>query len=87
MIDEAIVNAKKEHIASLSQECEIPLEELNKIVLPIIDSCTKDAISVGFVVLQPFANFLSLRLIIITKVFNLCKIMQNYGSEAWLVSD
>lgn len=47
MIDEAIVNAKKEHIASLSQECEIPLEELNKIVLPIIDSCTKDAISNG----------------------------------------
>lgn len=48
MIDEAIVTAKKEHLSSLSEECDIPLEELDKIVLPIIDSCTKDAISVSF---------------------------------------
>ena len=48
MIDEAIMLAKKESLISLSSECEIPLDDLHKMVQPIIDSCTKDAISVSF---------------------------------------
>lgn len=50
MIDEAIVNAKREYLLMLSKDCEIPLEEIEKIILPIIDSCTKEAISVSEVI-------------------------------------
>lgn len=47
MIDEAIVNAKRDYLLMLSKDCEISLEEIDKIVLPIIDTCTKEAISVS----------------------------------------
>ena len=46
MIKEAINAAKKEQLSALSAQCSLSLEELDKIVEPIIESCTKDAISV-----------------------------------------
>ena len=39
--------AKEDKLKLLSDECELPLEELEKVMNPIIESCTKDAISVS----------------------------------------
>jgi len=46
MIDDAICAAKREQLVALSSECQLSLEELDGAVQPIIDSCTKEAISV-----------------------------------------
>ncbi|CAE1284660.1 CHERP [Acanthosepion pharaonis] len=46
-IEEAIVKARKKKMDQLSENCEIDLEELDKTVQPIIESCTKDAILNG----------------------------------------
>jgi len=46
MIDDAIYSAKREQLVALSSECQLPLEQLDAAVQPIIDSCTKEAISV-----------------------------------------
>ena len=37
----------------LSNDCELPLEDLDKTVKPIIDSCTKDAILVRQLLVTP----------------------------------
>jgi len=49
MIDDAISAAKREQLIALSAECQVPLEELDATVQPIIDSCTKEAISVSLI--------------------------------------
>lgn len=46
MIDDAIFAAKHEQLVALSSECQLQLEDLDGAVQPIIDSCTKEAISV-----------------------------------------
>jgi calcium homeostasis ER protein len=46
-IDEAVCSARKEQLIALSNECQISVDELNAITQPIIDSCTKEAISNG----------------------------------------
>ncbi|XP_064626296.1 calcium homeostasis endoplasmic reticulum protein-like isoform X2 [Lineus longissimus] len=46
-IDEAILKAKEDQLQKLLKECDVPMEELDTIVQPIIESCTKDAISGG----------------------------------------
>jgi len=46
MIDDAISAAKREQLVALSSDCQLPLDELDAAVRPIIDSCTKEAISV-----------------------------------------
>jgi len=46
MIDDAIHAAKREQLVALSSECQLALEDLDGSVQPIIDSCTKEAISV-----------------------------------------
>ena len=47
-IDEAIIKAEEEEINQLAKELELDLDELASVVQPIIESCTKDAISVSF---------------------------------------
>lgn len=47
LIEEAIINAQEEKLKKLSTECELSLDELDKITAPIIESCTKDAILNG----------------------------------------
>jgi len=47
MIDDAIYAAKREQLVALSGECQLSLDELDAAVQPIIDSCTKEAISVS----------------------------------------
>ena len=42
-----MAHSKEDKLKKLSEECELPLEELDKVMNPIIESCTKDAISVG----------------------------------------
>jgi len=49
MIDDAICAAKREQLVALSTECQLSLEELDGTVQPIIDSCTKEAISVRII--------------------------------------
>lgn len=46
MIDENISMAKKEQLIALSTECNLSLTDLDSVVEPIIESCTKEAISV-----------------------------------------
>lgn len=46
MIDDAIYAAKREQLVALSSDCQLSLEDLDGAVQPIIDSCTKEAISV-----------------------------------------
>lgn len=46
-IEEVIVQAQAEHIGKCAQENHINLNELEDILLPIIESCTKDSISNG----------------------------------------
>jgi len=46
MIDDAISAAKREQLVALSHECLLSMEDLDSTVQPIIDSCTKEAISV-----------------------------------------
>ena len=48
-IDEAIIKAEEEEINKLAKELELDLDELASVVQPIIESCTKDAISVSLV--------------------------------------
>lgn len=47
MIDDAIYAAKREQLVALGSECQMSLDELDAAVQPIIDSCTKEAISTG----------------------------------------
>ena len=47
MIDENISMAKREQLVALCSGCDISIEELDNIVQPIIESCTKEAISVS----------------------------------------
>ena len=49
MIDDAVCAAKREQLVALSNECQLSLEELDGAVQPIIDCCTKEAISVCIV--------------------------------------
>lgn len=53
MIDDAIYAAKREQLIALSSECQLLLEDLDSAVQPIIDSCTKEAISVCFYTCSP----------------------------------
>ena len=46
-IDEAVSQAKKEELLRIGAECDLSLDELGAVLQPIIDSCTKDAISVS----------------------------------------
>ena len=46
-IDEAIQGAQKVRLEELCGECKISMKELDDIAQTIIDSCTKDAISVS----------------------------------------
>jgi len=46
MIDDAIHAAKHDQLVALSSECQLSLDDLDGAVQPIIDSCTKEAISV-----------------------------------------
>ncbi len=46
-IDEGIANALQEQYERLGEECGMEESDVDSIVQPIIDSCTKDAISVG----------------------------------------
>jgi calcium homeostasis ER protein len=46
-IEETISIAQMEHIKLCAQENEISLTELDDILQPIIDSCTKDSIANG----------------------------------------
>ncbi|XP_042906574.1 calcium homeostasis endoplasmic reticulum protein isoform X1 [Parasteatoda tepidariorum] len=46
-VDEVIRKAQDEKLAKLSAETELELKELDGILQPIIDSCTKDSISGG----------------------------------------
>jgi len=50
MIDDAIYATKHEQLLALSNECQLSLDELDNTVQPIIDSCTKEAISVSIFV-------------------------------------
>ncbi|ESP02448.1 hypothetical protein LOTGIDRAFT_95622, partial [Lottia gigantea] len=43
-IDQCIKNAKESRLQQLAVDCELPVEELDRAVQPIIDSCTKDGI-------------------------------------------
>lgn len=45
-IEDAIWGNKAEQLKQLSDECGISLDDLDKTVQPIIESCTKDAIQV-----------------------------------------
>ena len=49
MIDENISMAKREQLVALCSGCDISIEELDNIVQPIIESCTKEAISVSLI--------------------------------------
>ena len=42
-----MARAVEESLQASAQECSINLEELAAVLLPIIESCTKDAISAG----------------------------------------
>lgn len=46
-IEEALAKAQTEHITKCALENEISLTELDEILQPIIDSCTKDSIANG----------------------------------------
>lgn len=45
-IEEAIDNNRLEELKKMSDACGIALDDLDKTVKPIIESCTKDAILV-----------------------------------------
>jgi len=45
-IEELIDSNRLEELKTLSEECGIALEDVDKTVTPIIESCTKDAILV-----------------------------------------
>ena len=47
-IDEAIQEAQNARLKELSAECRIDTKELDEQLVPIIESCTKDAISVSW---------------------------------------
>lgn len=46
-MEEALEKAQLEHIQRCAQENQINLSELDDILQPIIDSCTKDSIANG----------------------------------------
>ncbi|XP_054273893.1 calcium homeostasis endoplasmic reticulum protein-like isoform X2 [Macrosteles quadrilineatus] len=46
-IEEAIQKAQKEHMNAEATECSLNFAEMDAILQPIIDSCTKDSISSG----------------------------------------
>ena len=46
-VEEAVLRHREDRFSQLLSECEVQTEELDKVVQPIIDSCTKDAISVS----------------------------------------
>jgi dephospho-CoA kinase len=46
-IEEALAKAQAEHITRCAHENQINLNELDDILQPIIDSCTKDSIANG----------------------------------------
>lgn len=46
-IEEALAKAQLEHITRCAQENQLNLNELDDILQPIIDSCTKDSIANG----------------------------------------
>ena len=46
MIDDQVKEAREKSMDTLCEECNIKLDELDEVVHPIIDACTKDAISV-----------------------------------------
>ncbi|XP_064604501.1 calcium homeostasis endoplasmic reticulum protein-like [Liolophura sinensis] len=46
-IEDAILKARDERLQALSENSGISIDDLNKVVQPIIESCTKDAISNG----------------------------------------
>ena len=53
-IDEAIIKAEEEEINTSAKELELDLEELASVVQPIIESCTKDAISVSEIFISSY---------------------------------
>ena len=46
-IEAAVQRAVEEGLKVMAQDCSINLEELSGVLQPIIESCTKDAISAG----------------------------------------
>ena len=46
-VDETMAKMKDDKILMYSEECGIPVEDMEGITQPIIESCTKDAISVS----------------------------------------
>ena len=46
-IDAGISQTKEDRLEKLAEECDIMMHEIDKILDPIISSCTKDAISVS----------------------------------------
>lgn len=46
-IEEALAKAQSDHLTRCSQENQINLAELDDILQPIINSCTKDSIANG----------------------------------------
>lgn len=54
-IDDTIEKIKVQRLIQMCDECGISLSELDSVVQPIIDSCTKEAISVSV-----WKHFLSL---------------------------
>jgi len=60
MIDDAVHAAKREQLLALSSECQLSLDELDSAVQPIIESCTKEAISVCAV--DQFPNLCIMRM-------------------------
>ena len=45
--NEAMRKAEKEHLDLLSNDTDVPLEDFEEVLQPIIESCTKDTISGG----------------------------------------
>ena len=49
--DENVRKAEKEHLELLSNDTDVPLDDFEEVLQPIIESCTKDTISGGKVCL------------------------------------
>lgn len=58
-MDEIIRKAQEEKMTKLAQDNELDLKELDSVLQPIIDSCTKDSISVIFVNISYFFVFVT----------------------------
>ena len=46
-IDDSIMKAEDDDLKTLATDCGIDFQEFDNVLQPIIDTCTKDAISAG----------------------------------------